>query len=393
MEEETLGGGDLFAEELEGILKMGPPESVLKEEEVALRFSEILDVLAEERELGRLLDLPALTPEWSLFVRNYLEISHDRFDLEFEEEGTGEEGPVHGREGHEHGVSEAVFGIGLLIDADSRLPSSVTLSDLRPLARVIESAMSDPEHSVEVFLHPRILTLADLYTFSYESRRGFLEERLNLGFSMEKPDESKGLSVFSGDVLMGEWDLPAATVLSKGDPVLRSLGASLDEGRGAIVGLVRITPPLPGEWGDIIDSRFSTALGDTVGKAVVRVFGMPEEKEEEMGEGQVSIMPWSFLFPMGVTIALGAFLAEGLASGEINSERVGMTPLWKEGSLWIEIDKTGTGTSPLRFLAVDEYVGHFMETYVPQIMESMMGLSVRWNKRKGGGRALSLGIV
>ena len=375
--------------ELDSILKKGSPETVLKDDALAMRFSDILDIFSEERELARLPQLSAMTPEWSLFIRNYLELSHDRFDLEYESDDVD-----HSEESHES--QDAVFGLGLLIDTEKPLPESITLSNLVPLAKVLESALSDPGHIVQVFLHPRVLSLADLYTFSYDSRRGFIEERLEHGFSMVEEEITADLPIMMPDPLIGDWDQPSETILPGNDPVFRSLGKSLEQGRGAIVGVVRISPPYPGEWGDILDERFSSALQEKVGKVIGQVIDSStpfSDPDEEIGEGQVSIMPWSLLFPMGVTIAMGSILAEGLESGSIHSERVGMTPVWRDGSLWIEIDGTPSASGPLRFLAVDEYVGHFMESYVPQIMESMMGLSVRWNKRKGGGRSLSLGVV
>lgn len=387
MKEMLLGEPDRLAKELDAMMKKGHPEAVLKDDELAMRFSDILDIFSEERALSKLLELSALTPDWSLFIRNYLELSHDRFDLEFdgEEEGASDS----------HESQDAVFGIGLLIDTLKPLPETMTLSNLEPLARVLESAMSDPDHIVQVFLHPRMMSLADLYTFSYDSRRGFIEERLSCGFSMTPVEDSGEFPVMMTDILMGDWDQPASMILLENDPVLRSLGDSLAQGRGAIVGVVRISPPFPGEWGDVLDERFSAELQEKVGRVVAQVISAATffSDAEEAGEGQVSIMPWSLLFPMGVTISMGSFLAEGLDSGLIHSERVGMTPVWRDRSLWIEIDGTPPSSGPLRFLAVDEYVGNFMESYVPQIMESMMGLSVRWNKRKGGGRSFSLGVV
>jgi hypothetical protein len=386
LEERIFDESDRLAKEIDGILKQGPPETVLKDDSVAMRFSDILDNLSEERALDRLADISGMTPDWSLFIRNYLELSHDRFDLEFDADG-GEPSE------DSHDSQDAVFGIGLLIDTDRPLPESVSLEKLFPLAGVLESALSDSGHSVQVFLHPRILSLADLYTFSYDSRRGFIEERLEHGFSM-KPEKG-GLPVMVSDLFLGDWDQPSASLLPGNDPVLRFFEGSLENGRGTIVGVVRISPPYPGEWGDVLDERFSAVLQERVGKVMGQMIDAStpfSDPESEVGEGQVSIMPWSILFPMGVTVAMGSFLAEGLETGSIHPERVGMTPVWRDGSLWIEIDGTPL-SGPLKFLAVDEYVGHFMESYVPQIMESMMGLSVRWNKRKGGERAISLGVV
>lgn len=387
MEDISFDETDRLVRELSGILAGGKPEATLNEDAAAMRFSDILDLLSEEGSLSRLLELPGLTPEWSLFIRNYLELSHDRFDLE----GLDTEESLSG----DHESQDAVFGIGLFIDADRSLPPSIALTMLSPLAQVLESVLEETGHDVEVFLHPRLFSLADLYTFSYEGRRRFIEERLAQGFSMD-PEESAGsLPVMAGESMPGSWDQPAAAILGRNDPVFRSLGGSLELGRGAIVGVVRISPPYPEEWGEVLDNRFSDALQEKVGKAVAGILeAVPSSSDgPSTGEGQVSIMPWSLLLPMGVTVSMGAFLAEGLESGRIHSERVGMTPVWREGALWIEVDGTPSSSGPLRYLAIDEYVGHFMENYVPNIMESMMGLSVRWNKRKGGGRALSLGVL
>ena len=389
MEIMTDNPDKLFGE-LSAILRLGPPSEALKEDDLSMCLSDILDILAEERELGVLADLPEMTPEWSLFIRNYLEISHDRFDLE--SEGGEEEGPD--RESTEPG--DAVFGLGLLVDLDHALPEALTLDALAPLAQLLETALSDSTHLVQVFLHPRVLSFADVYTFSYDSRRGFVEERLNFGFSMDSSGSLDEMPVMMAEALMGDWDQPAEEILVSSDPLLRSFGPSREKGRGALVGVVRVTPPYAGEWGEILDERFSGTIQEEVGEAISRVFDLsgPFEGEREPEEGgHVSLVPWSLLLPMAATIELGASLAKSLEEETIHPERVSMTPVWRDRVLWIEVEGRSPGNKPSRFLAVDEYVGQFMEHYVPGVMESMMGLSVRWNKRKGGGRFLSLGVV
>jgi hypothetical protein len=389
MEIMTDNPDKLFGE-LSAILRLGPPSEALKEDDLSMRLSDILDILAEERELGVLADLPEMTPEWSLFIRNYLEISHDRFDLE--SEAGEEEGPD--RESMEPG--DAVFGLGLLVDLDHALPEALTLDALAPLAQLLETALSDSTHLVQVFLHPRVLSFADVYTFSYDSRRGFVEERLNFGFSMDSSGSLDEMPVMMAEALMGDWDQPAEEILVSSDPLLRSFGPSREKGRGALVGVVRVTPPYAGEWGEILDERFSGTIQEEVGEAISRVFDLsgPFEGEREPEEGgHVSLVPWSLLLPMAATIELGASLAKSLEEETIHPERVSMTPVWRDRVLWIEVEGRSPGNKPSRFLAVDEYVGQFMEHYVPGVMESMMGLSVRWNKRKGGGRFLSLGVV
>ena len=381
---------DKLVGELAAILRLGPPSEALKEDDLSMRFSDILDILAEERELGVLADLPEVTPEWSLFIRNYLEISHDRFDLESEE---GEEERPD-RDSMDPG--DAVFGLGLLVDLDHALPEALTLDALAPLAQLLETALSDSTHLVQVFLHPRVLSFADVYTFSYDSRRGFVEERLNFGFSMDSSGSLDEMPVMMAEALMGDWDQPAEEILVSSDPLLRSFGPSREKGRGALVGVVRVTPPYAGEWGEILDERFSGTIQEEVGEAISRVFDLsgPFEGEREPEEGgHVSLVPWSLLLPMAATIELGASLAKSLEEETIHPERVSMTPVWRDRVLWIEVEGRSPGNKPSRFLAVDEYVGQFMEHYVPGVMESMMGLSVRWNKRKGGGRFLSLGVV
>jgi hypothetical protein len=110
---------------------------------------------------------------------------------------------------------------------------------------------------------------------------------------------------------------------------------------------------------------------------------------------------------MGVTIEMGAILSERLSEGgnregrsgsrgpgSKKNQEISMTPLWREGTLFLDIEGLpSSGNAPVRFPVVDEYVANFMENYVPEIVESMMGLAVRWNKRKGGGRFLSLGVL
>ncbi len=380
---------DSLVEELMGILRKGSPSETLEDEETSMRFSDILDILAEEGDLGELVGLPGLTPEWSLFIRNYLEMSHDRFDLEGEvpDEESGEPG--------ETPSEEAVYGIGLLVDLDQPLSEALTLDNLAPLARLLETALSDSGHLVQVFLHPRVFSFADIYTFSYDSRRGFVEERLNFGFSMESAGTLDEVPVMLAESLLGDWDHPADEILLPSDSVLKVFGQTLEQGRGALVGVVRITPPYEGEWGEILDERFSGGIQEEIGAAIAGIFDLssPLPRDEESGGGHVSIVPWSLMLPMAATIEFGAFLARTLEEGRIHPERVGMTPVWRDRALWIEVDGNDPTEPLLRFLAVDEYVGQFMEHYVPRIMESMMGLSVRWNKRKGGGRFLSLGVV
>ncbi len=389
MKEITPGDLERPIDELVWILRQGPPTEVLKDDDLSMRFSDILDFMAEDRQLGELVQLPEMTPDWSLFIRNYLEISHDRFDLEEEE---GEVGELPGGDLHE--AKDAVFGIGLLVDLDQPLPEVLTLDALAPLARILETALSDPTRVVQVFLHPRVLSFADIYTFSYDSRRGFVEERINFGFSMDSSGSFDEVPVMMAEALLGDWDQPADDLMVPSDPVIRAFGPSRESGRGALVGVVRMTPPPPGDWGDLLDECFAGDLQEEVGDAVFRIFDLARPFPEGGGEGgHVSFVPWSLLLPMAATIELGASLARSLDEESIHPERVSMTPVWRDRVLWIEVEGSFGGKKPARFLAVDEYVAQFMEHYVPGVMESMMGLSVRWNKRKGGGRFLSLGVV
>jgi len=116
--------------------------------------------------------------------------------------------------------------------------------------------------------------------------------------------------------------------------------------------------------------------------------------------GQVSLVPWSILLPMGVTIEMGAFLSEVVENqkdfgkkGKDARKSLDITPVWRDGTLMAELDLSVPGKGPARFPVVDDYVAGFMENYVPEIVQSMMGLTVRWNKKKGGGRFLSLGVL
>ena len=388
MMETMPGDPEKPIEELVEILRQGPPSEVLKDDELSMRFSDILDFLSEDRQLGELAQLSEMTPDWSLFIRNYLEISHDRFDLE-EDEGEDE-----AMEESVHEPGDAVFGIGLLVDLDQPLSEALTLDALSPLARILETALSDSTRAVQVFLHPRVLSFADIYTFSYDSRRGFVEERINFGFSMDSSGSFDEVPVMMADALLGDWDQPADELMVPSDPVLRAFGSSLESGRGALVGVVRMTPPPSGDWGEILDECFAGPLQEEVGVAVSRIFDLARPFPEGEGEGgHVSFVPWSLLLPMAATIELGASLAKSLDEESIHPERVAMTPVWRDRVLWIEVEGRFGKDKPARFLAVDEYVAQFMEHYVPGVMESMMGLSVRWNKRKGGGRFLSLGVV
>ncbi len=390
-----IGGDENPLERLEAILGSGSPDQVLADEGKINDLSDLLDLLAEEGELASLTELPSMTPSWSLLIRNYLEISHDRFDLEMEE-------------GMDNDEDQSVFGLGILLDLDRPLPPRMTLEALAPLARLIETILSPEGKGAEVFLHPRILSFADLYTFSYDSRRGFVDERVNFGFSMDSSGTLDRIPVMNGDMPLGDWDQPAESLLAPNDPLRKFFGKTLDNGRGAIVALVRTVPP-DEEWGDFIDRRFSSSLGESMGALVGQIFDLSapfDGDDEERGGGQVSLVPWSILLPMGVTIEMGAFLSELLeespGSGKKDSGPKGketrkaleVTPIWREGTLMAELEGiSSTGKGSTKFPLVDEYVASFMENYVPEIVESMMGLTVRWNKRKGGGKFLSLGVV
>ncbi len=393
----VISDGDNPLEHIEAILASGSPDQVLSDAGKTNDLSNRLDILAEEGELAALADLPAMTPSWSLLIRNYLEMSHDRFDLEMDEE---EDSPDE---------EQAVFGLGILLDLDRPLPPRMTLEALAPLARLVETILSPEGKGAEVFLHPRMLSFADLYTFSYDSRRGFVDERVTLGFSMDSSGSLDRIPVMNGDAPLGDWDQPAELLLASNDPVRRAFGNTLANGRGAIVGLVRTVPPEE-EWGDFIDRRFSSAMGESIGALVSQIFDLsaPFEGEGEGREGgQVSLVPWSILLPMGVTIEMGAFLSDLLdedpASGKKDAapkkketrKTLDITPVWKDGTLMAELGglSSSSGKGPVKFPLVDEYVASFMENYVPEVVESMMGLTVRWNKRRGGGRALSLGVV
>jgi len=399
--EEKTGGGPDPLERLDAILRFGSPEEVLADSGQTMELSDILDLLSEEGGLTHLGELSAMTPAWSLFIRNYLELSHDRFDLDLDLE-----------EGSEPDFrEEAVFGVGILLDLDRPLPGKMTLEALGPLARLLETLLTPSGTGAQVFLHPRILSFADLYTFSYDARRGFVEERVTFGFSMDSSGSFDRIPVMTGDTLPGDWDQPSEDLLLPNDPVRKAFGGTLENGRGAIVGVVRLTPP-EGEWGEFLDRRFTPEIQEEMGALVGRIFDLtaPFEGGEEDGardEGQVSLVPWSLLLPMGVTIEMGAFLSERLSDdssregrsgsrgqGSKKNQGIAMTPLWREGTLFLDIEGLPSpGNAPVRFPAVDEYVAHFMENYVPEIVESMMGLTVQWNKRKGGGRFLSLGVI
>jgi hypothetical protein len=386
----TEGGADPL-DSLEAILRSGTPDQVLADVMKINQLPEILDLLAEEGELSSLADLPAMTPAWSLFIRNYLEMSHDRFDLEMEGEDT-----------EDPSQEQAVFGLGIILDLDRPLPPRMTLDALAPLARLVETILSPEGSGAEVFLHPRILSFADLYTFSYDSRRGFVDERMTFGFSMDSSGSLDRIPVMNGDAPLGDWDQPAETLLAPNDPIRRAFGKTLDNGRGAIVGLVRMTPPEE-EWGDFIDRRFSSEIGEAMGSLVGQIFDLsaPFGAEDDGPEGgQVSLVPWSLLLPMGVTIEMGAFLSEIVENqkdsgkkGKDVGKSLDITPVWREGTLMAELNVSVPGKGPAKFPVVDDYVAGFMENYVPEIVQSMMGLTVRWNKKKGGGRFLSLGVL
>ena len=386
----TEGGADPL-DSLEAILRSGTPDQVLADVMKINQLPEILDFLAEEGELSSLADLPAMTPAWSLFIRNYLEMSHDRFDLEMEGEDT-----------EDPSQEQAVFGLGIILDLDRPLPPRMTLDALAPLARLVETILSPEGSGAEVFLHPRILSFADLYTFSYDSRRGFVDERMTFGFSMDSSGSLDRIPVMNGDAPLGDWDQPAETLLAPNDPIRRAFGKTLDNGRGAIVGLVRMTPPEE-EWGDFIDRRFSSEIGEAMGSLVGQIFDLsaPFGAEDDGPEGgQVSLVPWSLLLPMGVTIEMGAFLSEIVENqkdsgkkGKDVGKSLDITPVWREGTLMAELNVSVPGKGPAKFPVVDDYVAGFMENYVPEIVQSMMGLTVRWNKKKGGGRFLSLGVL
>ena len=382
------GGADPL-ESLEAILRSGTPDQVLADGMKINQLPDILDFLAEEGELSSLADLPAMTPAWSLFIRNYLEMSHDRFDLEIEGEDSSQE--------------QAVFGLGIILDLDRPLPPRMTLEALAPLARLVETILSPEGSGAEVFLHPRILSFADLYTFSYDSRRGFVDERMTFGFSMDSSGSLDRVPVMNGDAPLGDWDEPAESLMAPNDPIRRAFGKTLDNGRGAIVGLVRMTPPEDEEWGDFLDRRFSSEIGEAMGALVGQIFDLtaPFSGEDEGREGgQVSLVPWSILLPMGVTIEMGAFLSDVVENqkdfgkkGKDARKSLDITPVWRDGTLMAELDLSVPGKGPARFPVVDDYVAGFMENYVPEIVQSMMGLTVRWNKKKGGGRFLSLGVL
>ena len=266
------GGADPL-ESLEAILRSGTPDQVLAEGMKINQLPDILDFLAEEGELSSLADLPAMTPAWSLFIRNYLEMSHDRFDLESEGEDPSQE--------------KAVFGLGIILDLDRPLPPRMTLEALAPLARLVETILSPEGSGAEVFLHPRILSFADLYTFSYDSRRGFVDERMTFGFSMDSSGSLDRIPLMNGDAPLGDWDEPAESLLAPNDLIRRAFGKTLDNGRGAIVGLVRMTPPEEEEWGDFIDRRFSSEIGEAMGTLVAQIFDLsaPFAGEDEGGGG------------------------------------------------------------------------------------------------------------
>ncbi|MDA8059917.1 MAG: hypothetical protein M0Z37_06175 [Nitrospiraceae bacterium] len=372
-------GGDSseLINSLSQIIDKGPPEVVLENVEDDDVVSEALATLYEMDSLGAVATLPSMTPDWSLAIRRFLETYSEGVEIEdnLVQIGSASEN------------SRFMYGFGIMVDGLERAGTSLP-ADLLEGIREKLSAVFKLQSKSMLYLHPTLALLPELYLFSFEERREFF---------LEVPESESG----TPDILSPEDEsflsAPVETLLGDEHPVVRYLGGmdELNEGEPGnpvfIMGsVISRNSPMEGGIQEFLE-------GDETGEfdALLSEIGEMLDPENENADElpSVSILPWSLLFPMGVSLHFQQKVMEFVYRLNLSGkETLEMVPFWENGYLWIHATLKGKNEGH-DFLVVDEYVLEFLEELIEPVLTESLPVRLKWHPLPKDGRGLSLGLV
>jgi hypothetical protein len=274
-----------------------------------------------------------------------------------------------------------------MVDGLERAGTSLP-ADLLEGIREKLSAVFKLQSKSMLYLHPTLALLPELYLFSFEERREFF---------LEVPESESG----TPDILSPEDEsflsAPVETLLGDEHPVVRYLGGmdELNEGEAGnpvfIMGsVISRNSPMEGGIREFLE-------GDETGEfdALLSEIGEMLDPENENADElpSVSILPWSLLFPMGVSLHFQQKVMEFVYRLNLSGkETLEMVPFWENGYLWIHATLKGKNEGH-DFLVVDEYVLEFLEELIEPVLTESLPVRLKWHPLPKDGRGLSLGLV
>ncbi|BAM07242.1 hypothetical protein [Leptospirillum ferrooxidans] len=364
---------------LSQVIDKGTPEVVLENVEDDDVVSEALATLYEMDSLGVISSLPSITPDWSLAIRRFLETYSEGVEVEddlVQIGGTSEN-------------SRFMYGFGIMIDGLERPDLSLSPDTLEKIQEKLSSVFQLRSKSM-LYLHPTLALLPELYLFSFEERREFF---LEVPESQTLLPDGLGSVSEEGSFLSA----PVETILGEEHPVVRYLGSSqeLHEGESGypvfLMGsVISQNSPMEGGIQEFLEGD-DTGLFDAILSEIGEMLDPENENADDLPS--VSILPWSLLFPMGVSLHFQQRVMEFVYRMNLSGkETLEMVPFWENGFLWIHASLKGKNEGH-DFLVVDEYVLEFLEELIEPVLTESLPVRLKWHPLPKDGRGLSLGLV
>ena len=366
--------------QLEGVFQKGDPAQVLENPAEDFNVSESLIVLFEEEELPLLHETRFMTPDWSLYVRRFLESYSEEVEKTsnlVSPMDTG--GPF-------------LYGFGLLVDGVPEEIPAMEEDRLKRARSIISDMLASMGDRPNVQLHPNWGGISDLYLFSFEERRNFFESFFAEGPG-EEPAYLRESGYFSEE---GFWGWQPEAILGPDNPILSHYPFISPEGEG--VGPITLVGAFssslsPGEGG--VQDRLERMQDDASFQGGIR--RLSELFVSENGSGSegisVSLVPWSYLLPMAISLSLVQKIIEFLETIQLSGrETFELVPFWEKGFLWLHGSIKGR-TETREFLLIDEYVWEFVENMLPALLENHLPLKAQWHPLPGEDRENSLGLL
>ncbi len=364
---------------LSQVIDKGAPEVVLENVEDDDVVSEALATLYEMDSLGVISSLPSITPDWSLAIRRFLETYSEGVEVEddlVQIGGTSEN-------------SRFMYGFGIMIDGLERPDLSLSPDTLEKIQEKLSSVFQLRSKSM-LYLHPTLALLPELYLFSFEERREFF---LEVPESQTLLPDGLGSVSEEGSFLSA----PVETILGEEHPVVRYLGSSqeLHEGESGypvfLMGsVISQNSPMEGGIQEFLEGD-DTGLFDAILSEIGEMLDPENENADDLPS--VSILPWSLLFPMGVSLHFQQRVMEFVYRMNLSGkETLEMVPFWENGFLWIHASLKGKNEGH-DFLVVDEYVLEFLEELIEPVLTESLPVRLKWHPLPKDGRGLSLGLV
>jgi hypothetical protein len=364
---------------LSQVIDKGPPEVVLENVADDDVVSEALATLYEMDSLGAISALPSITPDWSLAIRRFLETYSEGVEVEddlVQIGGTSEN-------------SRFMYGFGIMIDGLKRPDLSLSPDILEKIQEKLSNVFHLQSKSM-LYLHPTLALLPELYLFSFEERREFFLEVPESQILL--PDGLASMSE-EGSFLSA----PVETILGDEHPVVRYLGSSqeLHEGESGypvfLMGsVISQNSPMEGGIQEFLEGD-DAGIFDSVLSEIGEILDPENENADDLPS--VSILPWSLLFPMGVSLHFQQRVMEFVYRMNLSGkETLEMVPFWENGFLWIHASLKGKNEGH-DFLVVDEYVLEFLEELIEPVLTESLPVRLKWHPLPKDGRGLSLGLV